>query len=56
MISDFKIPNNAFHAVEFWWIIGLTVILRLLQKRSPVFFHLPFLLLLSERGLNPEVA
>ena len=37
MISDFEIPNNAFHAVEFWWIIGLTVILRLLQKKSSTF-------------------
>ena len=56
MISDFKIPNNAFHAAEFWWIVDLTVNLRLLQKKNSTFFHLLFLLLLSEKGLNPEVA
>ena len=51
MISDFKIPNKVFHVTEFWWIVGLTVILRLLQKNKPPFFHLPFLFLLNERGL-----
>ena len=39
MISDFKIPNNAFHASEFWWILDLTVILRSLQKK----FHFSFI-------------
>ena len=34
MISDFKILNNAFHAAEFWWVVGLPVILRLLQKKN----------------------
>ena len=56
MISDFKFPSNALHATEFWRIVGSIVILRLLQKRkTPSFLHLPFLLLLNERGLNPEV-
>ena len=40
MISDFKIPNNAFHAAEFWWIVDLTVNLRLLQKKNSTFFSL----------------
>ena len=37
MISDFKIPSNAFHASEFWWILDLTVILRSLQKKNSIF-------------------
>ena len=37
MISDFKIPNNAFHAAEYWWIVSLTVILRLLHKKNSTF-------------------
>ena len=37
MIGDFKTSNNAFHAAQFWWIVGLTVILRLLQKKNSTF-------------------
>ena len=37
MISDFKILFSYFNAletVEFWCIIGLTAILRLLQRKN----------------------
>ena len=40
MISDFKFPNNAFETGEFWCIVGLTAILRLLQGKTPLFFNL----------------
>ena len=35
MISDFKIlRNNAFETAVLWYIVGLTAILRLLQKEK----------------------
>ena len=37
MIGYFKTPNNAFHAAEFWLIVGLTVSLRLLQRKNSTF-------------------
>ena len=50
MISDFKIfSNNAFEhedispcfeTAEFWGIFGVTTILRLLRRRTPLFFNL----------------
>ena len=33
-ISNFKIPNNAFHAAEFWCIVGLTVIFTFITKEK----------------------
>ena len=41
---------------EFRCIFGLTAILRLLEGKTPFFFNMQFLLLLSKRGLNPLVA
>ena len=37
MISDFKTPNNSFHAAEFLRIVGLTVISILIQNKSSTF-------------------
>ena len=30
-------PNNAFETTEFWCIVGLTAILRLLQRKNSTF-------------------
>ena len=55
IISDFKnFSKNVFETAEFWCIIGLVVILRLLQRKTPFFFKMLFLLLVSERGLSPD--
>ena len=43
--------TTASEAAEFRCAVGLTTILRLLQRN---FLYLQFLLLLSERGLSPE--
>ena len=47
MISDFKIFLN-IETAEFWHIVGLTSILRLLQRKNYTLFNLQLLLLLSE--------
>ena len=51
-----KFSYNALKAAEFWFIVGLTAVLHLLQKKAPLLklFNQQFLLLLSERGLSPE--
>ena len=43
--------TTASEAAEYRCTVGLTTILRLLQRN---FLYLQFLLLLSERGLSPE--
>ena len=38
MISDFNIfPKNAIETAEFWCIVGLTAILRSLQRKNSTF-------------------
>ena len=55
MISDLKIfPILLFETAELWCIVGLTAILRLLQRKNFTFPLPVFLLLLSERRLSPE--
>ena len=39
MISDFKI-KNPFETSEFWCIVGLAASLRLLQRKTQLFFNL----------------
>ena len=40
MISDFKIfRKNASETTEFWCIVGLTAIIRLLQRKKIHFFY-----------------
>ena len=53
MISDFQ--NNSFETCEFWCIVGLTAILRLLQRKNLTLLESAvFIVLLRERGLSPE--
>ena len=33
-----KFSNNAFETAEFWLVVGLTAILRLLQRKNSPFF------------------
>ena len=40
MITDFKFLNNVFEAAEFWCIVGLITILRLLQRENFTFLYL----------------
>ena len=61
MFQDFRIQNSILKlsqccAAEFWCIIDLTNILRLLPRKNSTltFFNLMFLLLLSERVLSLE--
>ena len=39
MIGDFnaQCPNNALETAEFWYIVALTTILRLLQRKNSTF-------------------
>ena len=46
--------NNAFEIAESWRIVGLTTIVRLLQRKNSTFLYRQFLLLHSERGWSPE--
>ena len=49
-----KFSQQFFKAALNWCIVGLTAVLRLLQRKTPLFFNLQFLLLLSETGISPE--
>ena len=40
MIVILKFLNTAFETAEFWCIVGLTAILCLLQRKTPLFFNL----------------
>ena len=53
MISDLKIfPKMPLRQLNFWCIVGLTAILHLLERKTPLFFIAYFILLLSERGMD----
>ena len=49
-----KFPDNALETAVYWCIVGLTAILRSLQRKNYTFLYLQFLLLLGEKGLSPE--
>ena len=51
MISDLKI--NAFETSEFWCIV-CQLFYVYYKAKTPIFFHLKFLLLLRKRWLSPE--
>ena len=40
MISGFRFSKNAFKTAEFCCIVGLTAILRLLQRKNSIFLYL----------------
>ena len=37
IISHLCLPNKAFETAEFWCIVGLTAILRLLERKNSTF-------------------
>ena len=48
-----NVSKDIFEAAEIGFIVSLTAILRLLQRKNSTFLFV-VLLLLNERGLNPE--
>ena len=44
MITDFNIfPINNFGTAKFWWIVGLTALLRLFQRKNSPFLSAVFI-------------
>ena len=46
--------GDLFETAEFWCIVGLTAILRLLQRKITFFLIYRLLVLSSEKRLSPE--
>ena len=57
MISDFKIfPKNALETAEFWCFVGLTAILRLLQRKNSTQLFLLLLIVAWQFAIRELVA